>query len=1071
MSFTPPQERRLQRAAKRINELRAWRNARQHSIPDWSFTAPNGTTSMLQVGDPWPVVNGPVSLSATGNVPGDWSGAPVELELWLGGEALISLSTGLQAGLDPFHHSFPLWEPAKGDETVSIVAEVMPKGMFGSHIAEPRLDRAHLVVPQPDVRALERDLSLILEACEQLGDHEVVPFLIDIVEDAYISLDVTWPTGTDVTVTRLAEGYRDTMGTGIASVSGDAVREARDVEAPWTGLWQVPPAPRDLEPLPDEALQAVRTARTMVNERLEKVREKYPPVGNLVLTGHAHIDLGWLWPVAETRRKARRTFSSVLSLMERYDDFTFSQSSSQLYAWLEEDDPDLLERIKARVAEGRWEPVGGSWAEPDCQVTGGESVVRHLLYGQSYWQQHFGKRASVAWLPDVFGFSAGLPQLLLGAGLTGFFTTKMNWSEENVFPHDLFEWEGLDGSVVTAHSFLNPGLGYNGNIAPLDTLHTWRNFRGKQLHDESLLAFGWGDGGGGPSQKMLENYSRLKEFPALPRLRMGHVDDFYEELPEEGLPRWTGELYMELHRGTLTTQAKVKALNRAAEHRLLEAEAFGAIALLSGFDYPKSEIEAAWKVLLLNQFHDILPGSSINEVYQVTHPELEEVVATARRIRDEALTHLGAGDSGDMTIANAALTPRPLVVTLPAHSKSTVTRAGKTLPSQSTDDGLLVVAPAHEVPALGTLTLTLESGNGAVAMPAAVAVDASSDGAVLENDLLRVEINTDGALQRVYDKVAARETLTEPGNQLWAYIDKPRAWDAWDVDEAYEREGERLTAVDKIEAVERGPLRGAIRVERTWRDSRIVQTYRLLTGSRRLDIVTEIDWHDRAVLLRALFPLAVQAHEATFETMYGAVRRPTHRNTSWDSTRFEVSGHRWVDMSETGYGAALLNDAKYAYSAHRNLLGISLLRSPRYPDLYADEGPHRFTYSLFPHEGDWTTSGVVNEAFAVNSPLIALPAGGSANDAPFLTVTGGLDLTLGSLKPAEDENGLILRLHEPHGARGAAHLTFAHPPSQIETVNLLEEPVDRDGLAANHDGKTLRLEVRPFEVATLRLLF
>ena len=361
------------------------------------------------------------------------------------------------------------------------------------------------------------------------------------------------------------------------------------------------------------------------------------------MTGHAHIDLAWLWPVAETRRKGQRTFGTVLDLMERYPDFTFNQSSAQLYAWIEEDAPDLLERVKERVAEGRWEPIGGSWVEPDSQITGGEAYVRQLLYGQRAFEAWFGKRSTVAWLPDVFGFSGAIPQLLRGAGIDGFFTIKLNWNEENRFPYDLFTWEGIDGSRVTANMFRNlpPAHGYNGNIAPLDTLGTWRNFAGKRQHPESLLAFGWGDGGGGPSARMLENYARIREFPALPRLRMAHIEEYFASLPETGLPVWVGELYLEFHRGTLTTQARTKQLNRAGEHRLLEAEAFATIAQLSGFPYPHDEIETAWKTLLLNQFHDIIPGSSIAEVYQDTVPELEEVVRTATAVRDAALAHLG----------------------------------------------------------------------------------------------------------------------------------------------------------------------------------------------------------------------------------------------------------------------------------------------------------------------------------------------------------------------------------------------------------------------------------------------
>jgi alpha-mannosidase len=1075
-------ERRQERIARRLEELRAWRNAREHPIADWSFAA-GGTSTSLTLGDFWPVVATPVRFAASGDVPAAWAGEPVELELWLGGEGLLRLSTGLQVGLDPFHHSFPISEAARGGEQITIEAEIVPKGMFGSHVAEPRLERAHFVVPHHDVRALERDLTMITQAAQELGDHEVVPHLLDIVEAAFATYGPAWPSASDTALSRLALGYVNPIGSGVASVPPSYAVEAYDVHPYSMPIWYLPPPPRPLEPLPAAALEAVRTACTEVAQRLERLRQDYPPVGRLALTGHAHIDLAWLWPVAETRRKGRRTFATVLDLMERYPNFTFNQSSAQLYAWMEQDAPDLFARVKERVAEGRWEPIGGSWVEPDSQITGGESFVRQLLYGQRAFTAWFGKPSTVAWLPDVFGFSGGIPQLLRGAGIDGFFTTKLNWNEENLFPYDLFTWEGIDGSRVTANMFrnLSPAHGYNGNIAPLDTLGTWCNFGGKRLHPESLFAFGWGDGGGGPSARMLENYARIREFPALPRLRMAHIEEFFAALPETGLPVWVGELYLEFHRGTLTTQARTKALNRAGEHRLLEAEAFAAIAQLSGFSYPHDEIETAWKTLLLNQFHDIIPGSSIAEVYQDTIPDLEGVVRTATAVRDAALAHLGgmgqSSASGQRVIvANACLAPRPLTALLAGQNgEATVTAPdGATLPTQPVEEGLLVHDPTRIVPGLGWLNMTVTPGTHrfAASGPAAVQMERLIGGPVLENELLRIEIGDDGTLRHVVDKVVGdRDALADRGNQLWVFVDKPRTYDAWDIEENYENEGNEIDGLESIEVVEAGPLRGAVRVRRAWRDSRIEQTYRLLTGSRRLDIATRIDWHERQTYLQARFPLAVHSHEATYETLYGVTRRPTHRNTSWDAARYEVSGHRFADLSEPDYGVALLNDGKYGYSALGNLLTLSLLRSPLYPDPGADEGRHAFTYSLFPHPGDWTEGYIVNEAFALNSPLVAVPAAGDGSDGGmdhFLAVDG-LPLSLGSLKRAEDGEGLILRLHEPHGNRGRATLRFPMSLNRIERVTLLEESAEGPAPMLTENGATVHLEVRPFEVVSLRV--
>jgi len=1070
---------RLQRHVRRIEDLRLWRNAYEAPVKEWHFVAGDATPNSgeprdIQLGDFWPEIETPVWLSAEAKVPEEWAGLPVELELWLGGEGFVELSNGISGGLNPFHRSFPVAEKARGGESLRIEAEVVSKGLWGSQVAEPRLERASLAVPERGVRTLERDLALISEACEELGDHEAVPHLLDLLDAAFGTLGIVWPSETEVVLTRYLRAYSDPTGDGLSSLPPSIAARIRDTQQGMRSLWNVPPAPGELEPLPEEARLMIEKARRLVAARLEEIKAEYPPLGRLALTGHAHLDLAWLWPLSETRRKARRTFSSVIGLMDRYKDFTFNQSSAQLYAWMEEENPDLFEKMRARIEEGRWEPVGGSWTEPDCQVTGGESFVRQLVYGQRYFEERFGRHSTVAWVPDAFGFSPGIPQLLRGAGLSGFFTAKLKWSETNRFPYDLFEWEGIDGSRVTTHMFRNPGMDYNGDIAPFDLLGVWRNYEGKRNHPESLFSFGWGDGGGGPSEKMLENYARLKDFPALPRLRTTRVDEFFASLPESGLPTWVGELYLELHRGTLTTQGKIKRLNRAAEHRLLEAEAFATIAAIHGdAAYPAGDLERLWKTLLLNQFHDILPGSSVSEVYEDAHRQLAETVEVAQRTRDEVLGCLAqpvrdpAGEG--MLVANAALNPRPLSFLLPNRDAGDVVTGpeGRALPTQVTEDGLLVHDPARRVPGVGWTSLHRGGrGAGPSGPTAVVRSERLGGGALLENDLLRVEIGGDGCLDSVYDREAEREVLDGRGNRLWAYVDKPREWDAWDVDEDYELEGEPLDA-GTVEVVEDGPLRAAVRVERRWRSSRIVQIYRLLAGFRRLDVETRVEWREREVLLRALFPLNVRSQEATFETMYGAHRRPTHRNTSWDAARFEVSAHRFCDLSEPGYGVALLNDGKYGHSAKGNVLGISLLRSPLYPDPFADEGEHRFTYSLFPHLGDWTEANVVGEAFALNSPLVSADARGTPPQNFSLVQAEGLELALGSLKMAEDGNGVVLRLYEPHGARGRSLLRFAHRVESVERTNLLEEP---EGEVEVQDS-SVRLELRPFEVLTLRVGF
>ncbi len=1042
--------RRLERQARWLPELRAWRNAKVHPVPEWTFVGADGVEHALTIGDRWPSVETPVTLRASATVPAEWAGLPVELELWLGGEGFVKLTPGHQEGMNPFHHDFLISESASGGETIAIEAEVVPKGMFGSHVHAPGIDRAMLVVPNRELRALEIDLKMLVETAQQLKDHEILPRLVDLVDAAYRDLAVAWPTDTAVTQTRLVSG--DVSGGAHHSLGrGDYRRPGFEGTLQPLDIWHVAPPSGEFGPLGDDLIAAIGTARETIAAGLDALKAMYPPIGNLVLTGHAHIDLAWLWPVAETRRKVRRTFSSVLHLMDQYDDFTFNQSSAQAYAWVAEDDPAVFARIKERVAEGRWDVVGGMWLEPDSQVTGGESYVRQIFYGQRFFEEHFGLRNDTAWLPDVFGFSGSIPQILRDGGIDKFFTIKVNWSEVNPFPFDIYRWQGIDGSEVIAHHFDNPGEGYNGNITPLDTLGTWRNFKGKRVHNESLLSFGWGDGGGGPSDEMLRNYARIREYPVLPRLRMGKVEEFFANLPSEGIPTYVGELYLELHRGTLTTQALVKKLMRESEHRLAEAEAFSALAALGGGSYPHDELDSRWKTVLLNQFHDILPGSSIHEVYEDTHPELREVVERATAIRDAAIgTLAGGGDA--VAVANPSLHPRQLTAVVPAGTRV------RPEVGQVVENGVLV----HSATTIGGFGV--RGLDDLVSLDESVSVQTDASGShTLENDHVRYVIGADGTIHEAYDKLAARTLLTDRGNQLWAYTDRPRAWDAWDIDETYANAGMEIDAVDSLEVVESGPLRAAVRVTRTWRSSTFVQTYRLLAGSTQLEIESDIDWHERLMLVRTQFPTAIRSHEATFETMFGVHRRPTHRNTQFERARFEVSAHRFVDLSEPDYGVAILNDGKYGHSVLGGTIGMSLVRGPLHPDPLADEGSHHVRYAFQPHAGTWVDAGIVEIAQAFNAPMVATT--GSTASGGFVSVAGA-PVGFAALKQAHDHDGIVLRVYEPHGNSGATTLSFSRPVRSVTRVSLLEEPASGN---VEVDGSSVTLHLRPFELVSLLL--
>ncbi len=776
----------------------------------------------------------------------------------------------------------------------------------------------------------------------------------------------------------------------------------------------------------------VRGALEYLEGQIQELARIFPAEGRLAATSHAHLDVAWLWPLSETRRKIRHTFANVLTLMEHFPDFHFTASSAQLYAYVQQDDPELFELVRQKVAEGRIEPVGGMWLEPDGNLPSGEAFVRHLLYGQRYFDREFGRRSTVAWVPDTFGLAANLPQILAGAGMRSFFTQKLSWNDTNDFPFDLWRWEGIDGTSVTAHSFINPIGGYNGQINPEAFERTWLNFRGKDLHPESLFTFGMGDGGRGPTSDMLERLRVLAGYPVLPAVRQTTVEEFFSEIDPNGLPTWLGELYLEFHRGTYTTQARIKRLNRMSEQRMQEAETLATLAYLSGSEYPRADIDGLWTTLLRNQFHDILPGSSIREVNEQAEQELGSVVDGAIAIRDRASSRLvdapANSQSRSVVVFNPHATPRPLSCELSGLSGDRfrlMSNDGREIAWQPTIDGdVLAHDPEVGVPGLGWVALSIDSGEPVGPEHAVTVQDR-----VLENDLLRVEILDDGSIQSVFDKRADREVLSGPGNQLRVYHDLPAAWEAWNLTDTSRLPGEPISDIEAIEVVEDGPLRGAIEIRRRYGSSRITQRYVLRSGSARLDIRTVIDWQERRRLLRALFPLNVRSARATFETSYGAVERPTHRNTSWDAAKFEVPGHRWADLSEPGFGASLLNDGRYGYSALGSTLGLSLLRSPLEPDPQADIGRHEFTYSLYSHPGEWHQSDLIREAMDLNSPLIGHVVGTPPEaNRSWLDVDG---LTLGAFKRAEDSADVVLRLYDPFGRHGVARV---QPHLAVEQV-------------------------------------
>jgi len=822
-------------------------------------------------------------------------------------------------------------------------------------------------------------------------------------------------------------------------------------------------------------VQDVREARQILKDAIGRIGQD-EEIGTVAVTGHSHIDVAWLWPLKETIRKCARTFSTACRLMEEFDEYRFSCSQPQLYAYTKEHYPGLYEEIKKWVAKGRWEPTGGMWVEADCNITSGESIIRQLLYGIRFFQQEFGYRPRTCWLPDVFGYPASLPEILKGAGIDAFFTCKLYWQSENLFPYQLFHWVGLDGTKVTAH-IPRPGGMYNNHLTPETLNRAWDNHNQKVEFPETLMPVGHGDGGGGTTREMMEFGKRaLGGFPGVPGTIMTTAEAWLTRADREArdLPEWDGELYLETHRGTLTTHGGIKRSNRKCELALRNTEILGCLAAACGYDLNKEtgRLDEAWKLLLLNQFHDILPGSSISEVYDDAREDYGRVKGIVAGINTRLSTHLGETCAGgDISVFNTLSWERRDVVSMDAEtvgltddSVHLVDADGRAVPVQVVNEGgkrkLVFCAPV--VPPVGRMDFRIASGSLPAAAPLQV------EDRAMENSFFRVEINANGELERVFDKRASREVLP-PGrvaNVLQLFQDGPEREAAWNVHATFDKREYEWEGTTRVEVKETGPVYASIQVTRTHRQSRVVQEIRLYADLDRIDFATEVDWKERQTLLKAGFPVDVRSTRATYEIQFGAVERPTHRNTSWDRQKFEVAAQRWVDLSEAGYGVSLLNDCKYGHDVRGNMLRISLLRGTDRPDPSADLGLHRFTYSLYPHRDDWRSAGTVEAGWELNVPLTAIAARSTEPPAStsYLEVQGD-GVVMETLKPAMDGGGLILRLYESRGGRGPVRVTLKDGADRVEECNLVEE----NGTRVKLCDRTFEFFIKPFQIRTFRI--
>ncbi len=774
--------------------------------------------------------------------------------------------------------------------------------------------------------------------------------------------------------------------------------------------------------------ESLHQADDALNESIDSM-DKHSMI-HVYCVGHTHIDTAWLWRLKHTREKCSRSFSTVLRLMELYPEYIFLQTQPQLYEYMKEEFPEIYENIKKRVAQGRWEADGAMWVEADCNLTSGESLTRQILLGSRFLMDEFGKDVHYLWLPDVFGYSWALPQILKKAGIDTFMTTKISWNQYNRMPHDTFIWKGIDGSEVLTHFITTPEpcnprdswfYTYNGKLFPRTVKGVWDSYRDKQLNKDLLISFGFGDGGGGVNRDMLEYRRRLDKIPGLPNVKISTAREYFQKLhdtvehTDQYIHTWDGELYLEYHRGTYTSQGYNKRMNRKMELLYRRTEWLTVMDALAAGSMEKAQQEQltkGWKHILTNQFHDIIPGSSIHEVYEDAREDYKFIEKTARSVEQQACQNLFVQKENTYTVVNASGWNLNEIVTLEGEAEGIYRDAdGNELVSQK-GHGVTYVE-VRDVPAMGTKTIVFEAAKQD--MPNSVF---TVNGREIETPYYQISLNQYGQIAKLYDKTYSRDVLPQGqrGNVLQVFEDKPLDNDAWDIDIFYQEKMREIVQLTVFEITQTGPLRLTVHMEWKYMNSYIRQDMILYSTSRRIDFKTDVDFHEQHQLLKAAFPADVRTTYGTFDVQYGNVRRPNHWNTSWDMAKFETVAHRWADLSERDYGVSLLNDCKYGHDIKDNVMRISLLRAGTNPDYLQDQGEHVFTYSLLPHKGDFVEGRTVQEAFALNQPMLAVNGQSALSYDSFLSFDND-QIELDAVKKSEDGRYLVIRFHEFAGSR------------------------------------------------------
>lgn len=950
----------------------------------------------------------------TFTVPASFAGKPLMFDMFLGGDGILRVDGKPYAGLECFHREIILTQRAEAGRRYKLEMEICVD---------------HQVTPGP-VHTFQYARAVTI-------DHEVEEFYWDF-QAAFLAANNEW-------------ARPDTAAYLLAALESSM-------------LLCDPYAPTELE-----FRKSLRKAKAHLKEQLAAAPQG--PAGELAILGHSHIDPVYLWDYREFQRKILRTHTTQLMLMREYPEWLFSQSQAIIYREMRDLYPEVYEQMKKRIREGRWEPLGGMFVEPDCNLISGESMVRQFLFGQRFFKKEFGSICKVGWLPDVFGMPQTLPMIMKGCGVDYFYTAKLVWNDTNEWKTHLFWWESPDGSRVLTHT---PPLHFIGTNDAPHVMKYWKMLEPKKHVQKGLYTYGWGDGGGGVERRMLQVAARYTNMPGVPVLKHQSALSYFEEQAKKiksDLPLWKSELYLETHRGTYTSAALLKKYNRQSERMLRELEILSSISVLHGGTYEQSEINRAWETVLINQFHDILPGSHITKGFTDAVADYQVNFDRLAGIRKKVIATLSGGTpakSNTVQVFNSLLWPRTTTISMGPTGLQPVDQSGQPLPCQTVEDehgekSLIVKIPA--LPACGSAVIRFVPDAAAIA-PRAGHLSITSRS--MENEFLRVSFDLNGEMISLYDKRAGREFIAngETANAFQTFEDNPGKYDAWDIAKVYEKRRWDIRKADSIKVVEEGPLRVALEITKTFSRSRLRQRFYLEAGSAWLDARVWIDWLEDYRLLKLSFPLNIKAAKATYHVPYGFIERSTGDENRWDRAKFEASGQMWADLSESTHGFSLINNCKYGYDIRGHVMRLTLLKAPKFPNPKADRHAHVFDIRLFPHEGGWRDAGTWPLAQDFNTPPTIIPSSAKATPLPsMIRWDGSSCVELEAWKMAEDSTDFIIRIRETYGKLAKGALRFGFPVRSVVLTDMLEQPADK----LQPDRTSLSLTLKPYSVITLKL--